>query len=376
MESMATERRTRSYVRTIPRFYLICLICTAAALSVILIACAVTWVLLAEYEDAQPKYVAAEAFETYFSPINYDKLLAEARYDAGLASDQAVREYLEAEIGGAELTWSVGSAGAQADVKYIVKAGRKQIASIGLTAAPETTKHGFQAYALSYVELELRPEAIPGGVITFRAPADCTVTLDGVELTEEQRTGSYLEPNALKYYPEGVSGLEYAVYSLPGLKELPREISVKNSLGGESEVSFDGETNAYFAGPAYSRELADEHGQFVVDAVEGYAAYMNRAPGSGLSKIRKYFDRSSDLYKAIQLAEKDLYINRAPYRNEFTDLEIGEFYAHSEDMFSCHISFTQVLLRTRETDYDAVDMYVFVHRTSSGWLIYEWHNNI
>ena len=374
MERMEPERQTRSYGRAIPRFYLICLICAAAALSVIFVACAVVRVLLAEYEGAQPKYVAAEAFETYFSPINYDRLLSEARYDAGFASDNAVREYLETEIGEEELTWSVGSAAGQ--IKYIVKAGRKLIGSIWLTTAPKTTEHGFQTYEFSYVELNLRPESLPGGVITFRAPADCTVTLDGVELTAEQRTGSYLEPNALKYYPKGVSGLEYAVYSLPDLKSLPREISVKNPSGGESEVSFDGETNTYFAGPAYSQELADEHGQFVVNAVEGYAAYMNRAPGSGLSKIRKYFDRSSDLYAAIQLAEKDLYINRAPYRNEFTDLEIGEFYAHSEDMFSCHISFTQVLLRTRETDYDAVDMYVFVHRTSSGWLVYEWHNNI
>ena len=371
---MAHGKRAQSRGRAIPRFYLICLICTAAALSVIFIACAVIRMLLAEYEGAQPKYVAEQAFETYFSPINYDKLLSEARYDAGLAADDAVREYLETEIGGSELTWSVGSAAGQ--IKYIVKAGRKLIGSIWLTAAPETTKHGFQTYEFSYVELNLRPESLPGGVITFRAPADCTVTLDGVELTAEQRTESYLEPHALKYYPEGVSGLEYAVYSLPDLKELPREISVKNPLGGESEVTFDRETNAYFAGPAYSQKLADEYGQFVVDAVEGYAAYMNRAPGSGLSKIRKYFDRSSDLYKAIQLAEKDLYINRAPYRNEFTDLEIGEFYAHSEDMFSCHISFTLVLLRTRETDYDPVDMYVFVHRTDSGWLIYEWHNNI
>lgn len=374
---MVIEKQIQSYGRrTIPRFYVIYLICVAAALAVILIACAVVRGLLAEYEDAQPKYVAAEAFETYFAPINYDRLLTEARYDAGFASDEAVREYLEGEIGEAELTWSVGSAGDQADVKYIVKAGRKQIGSIGLTAAPETTKHGFQSYVLSYVELDLRPEAIPGGVLTFTAPADYIVTLDGVALTAEQRTDSYLDPNALKHYPKGVSGIEYAVYTLPDLKTLPQEISVTNPFGGKSEVTFDRENSAYFAGPAYSQELADEHSKFVINAVEGYAAYMNRAPGSSLAKIQQYFDRTSDLYKAMQLAGLDLYINRAPYRNEFTDLEIGEFYAHSEDIFSCHISFTQVLLRTNQKDLDAIDMYVFVHRTSRGWLIYEWYNNI
>ena len=372
---MELDKRPPSYGRAIPRFYVIYLICVAAALSLILIACAVVRVRLAEYEDAQPKYVAEEAFETYFSPINYDRLLAEARYDAGFATGDAVREYLETEIGGAELTWSVGSSGGQADVKYIVKAGRKQIGSIGLTTAPETTKHGFRTYDLSYVELNLRPEAIPGGILTFAAPVDYVVTLDGVELTEEQRTDTYLDPDALEHYPDGVSGLEYAVYTLPGLKELPREISVKNPFGGESEVSFDREASAYVAGPAYSQELADKHSQFVTDAVTGYAAYMNRVPGFELPNIRKYFDQSSKLYKAIQLTTYDRWISPAS-AHEISDLEVGEFYAHSEDTFSCHISFTQVVQRQYQQSMDVIDMYVFVHRTNSGWRIYEWYNNV
>ena len=369
------EKKPRSYGRTIPRFYVIYLICVAAALSLIFIACAVVRARLAEYEDAQPKYVAEEAFQAYFSPINYDRLLAEARYDAGFASGDAVREYLETEIGGEELTWSVGSSGGQADVKYIVKAGRKQIGSIGLMTAPETTKHGFRSYALSYVELNLRPEAIPGGVLTFAAPADYTVTLDGVELTEEQRTGSYLDPDALEHYTDGVSGLEYAVYTLPDLKALPQEISVTNPFGGESEVSFDREASAYFAGPAYSRELAEEHSQFVIDAVTGYAAYMNRVPGYEFSNIRKYFDQSSKLYNAIQLTTYDRWIIPAS-AHEISDLEVGEFYAHSEDTFSCHISFTQVVQREYQQSMDVIDMYVFVHRTKNGWRVYEWYNNM
>ena len=374
MDSMMMEKQARPRGRTIPWFYLIYVICVALSLVGIFIARGVVQDRLAEYEDAQPKYVAEKVFETYFAPINYDKLLAEARYDAGFATDQAVREYLETEIGGAELTWSVGSAGGQADVKYIVKAGRKQIGSIGLVTAPVTTKHGFRTYDLSYVELNLRPEAIPGGVLTFAAPADYIVTLDGVELTAEQRTDSYLDPNTLKHYPDGVSGIEYAVYTLPDLKELPREISVKNPLGGEAEVSFDRETSTYLAGPAYSQELADEHSQFVIDAVTGYAAYMNRVPDYTLSVLGRYFDQSSALYNAIRLSGWDIYIVPAS-ECTVSDLEIGEFYAHSEDVFSCHISFIQVAHRAYQQNMDSIDMYVFLHRTSSGWRIYEWYNN-
>ena len=372
---MARGKRIQARSRAVSRFYLIYLICVLAALAAIFIACAAVRGLLAEYEGAQPKYVAAEAFETYFAPIDYDRLLSEARYDAGFASPEAVRDYLSGEVGGDELSWSIGSSGDPSEVKYIVKAGRKQIGSICLSAASEKTAHGFQTYRLSHVELSLSPAAIPGGVVTVLAPAACTVTVDGMELTAEQQTDTYVNTKALKYYPSGVSGIEYAVYALPGLRELPREVSVTGAFGGRSEVTFDPSDNTYTAGPAYSEELAAEYGPFVTEAVERYAAYMQRVPGNGFS-IRKYFDPDSALYQAISAASRDLWMVVVPTGNQFQNVEVGEFCAHGEDSISCHISFTQMVYRGGEDRPDVIDMYVFLRRTDSGWRIYEWYNNV
>ena len=372
---MEKGKQLKARGRGIPRFYLIYLICVAAALAMILIACAVVRGLLAEYEGAQPKYVAAEVFETYFDPIDYDRLLSEAQYDAGLASPEAVRDYLSSEVGQEELSWSIGSSSIPEELKYIVKAGRKQIGGITLTAAKKTS-HGFRTYDFSHVELALNPAAIPGGVVTISAPAVCTVTVDGIALTAEQQTDTYLDTKALKYYPSGVSGIEYAVYSLPELKELPREVSVTGASGGQSEVTFDPASSAYTAGPAYSEELAAEYGPFVTAAVEGYAAYMQRVPGTSFSGIRKYFDPDSGLYRAISAAGRDLWMVYTPIGNKFQNVEVGEFYAHGEDTISCHISFIQMVYRAGEDRPDVIDMYVFLHRTDSGWRIFEWYNNI
>lgn len=367
------EKQARS---GIPWFYLIYLIYVAAALAGILFACSVVRELLAEYESAQPKYVAEEAFETYFAPIDYDRLLSEARYDAGFASPEAVRDYLSGEVGQEELSWSIGSSSDPAELKYIVKAGRKLIGGISLTDGAEKTAHGFRTYALSHVELSLDPAAIPGGVVTISAPAACTVTVDGVALTADQQTDSYLDTKALKYYPRGVSGIEYAVYTLPGLKELPRELSVTGPFGGQSEVTFDPPSSAYMAGPAYSEDLAAEYGQFVIEAIEGYASYMQRVPDSSFGGIRKYFDPESGLYRAISAASRDLWMVHVPTGSKFENVEVGEFYAHGEDIISCHISLVQVTYRYGEDRPEAIDMYVFLRRTDSGWRIYEWYNNI
>ena len=369
-------KRVQPSSRVIPKFYLFYLIWVAATMAVILIACAAVRGLLAEYEGAQPKYLAGEVFAEYFTPIDYDRLLSEARYNAGLASAEAVREYLSGEVGQEELSWSIGSSGDPKELKYIVKAGRKQIGSIILTTASRKTPHGFRTYEFSHVELSLEPAAIPGGVLTVSAPADCTVTVDGVALTEQQRTDSYLDTKALKYYPSDVPGIEYAVYTLTELHELPREVSAADAFGGKCEVTFDPSANAYHAGPAYSEALAAEHGAFVTEAVEGYAAYMQRVPGSGFSKIRKYFDPDSSLYGAISAAGRDLWMVYAPTSSKFQDVEIGEFYAYGEDIISCHISFIQMVYREGRDRPDVIDMYVFLHRTDSGWRIYEWYNNV
>lgn len=361
--------------RRFPWFYRIYLFLLILAAAAIVLLCYKVRDLLAEYEGAQPKYVAAQAFESYFAPINYDKLLADASYDAGVADDRAVREYLAGEIGEEELSWAAGSSGDPSELRYIIKAGRKQIGAIGLTLSEKTTEHGFQTYEFSYVELALDPAAIPGAIITISAPANCTVTVDGLALTEEHQVGSYLDEKAMKHYLPGVTGLDYIVYQVPGLTALPEEVLVSDGAGGVAEVTFDPETNSYTAGPAYSEVLEEEFGQFVIDAVEHYAAFAQRVPGPTLTSLKQYYDANTDLYRTMVIVAADLWIIAVPSKNEFTNVEIGEFYAHSEDVISGHISFTQTLYRGNEDRFDIIDMYVFLHRTNNGWRIYQWYND-
>ncbi len=359
--------------RRLPRFYKIYFISLAVTVAVIAAACVVLRSLLREYEAAQPKYEAAAVFEEYFDPIDYDRLLGEAEYDAGLASGQAVREYLAGEVGQEELSWSLGSSGSADEVNYMVKAGRTQIGTICLTASGET-KHGFPTYALSRVELALNASSIPGGVVTVTAPAGCVVALDGVPVTREPDS-TFVREDALKFYPEGMTGLEYAVYELPDLTALPGEVTVTDPRGGVCEVRYDAQTNAYTAGPAYRTDLAEEYGAFVVRAVEGYAAYMQRVPGSGFARFRDCFDPDSSLYRAISDAASALWMVRQPTGNRFRDVQTGEFLDFGNGVISCHLSLVQELTRNGREWSDAVDMYLFLHETNGGMRIYQWYNN-
>ena len=103
----------------ISRFFAVYLAVTAAAVLIIVALLGVVSNRLAEYEAVQPKYVAADIFEKYFTrPLKYDELLAAATFERGEATDAEIVEYLTGEIGDSELSFSKGLSNEDGAVKY------------------------------------------------------------------------------------------------------------------------------------------------------------------------------------------------------------------------------------------------------------------
>lgn len=372
------KKRTKKDIHRSSHFWAIYFAVSAAALLIVVVALVVVSMRLAEYEAAQPKYVAAEVFARYFEPINYTDLLADAQYDAGDAEAGEIEEYLKEEIGDSALTYSIGSSNDSGEIKYIVKAGAKQLASINLRLSENETKHGFQTYEFSYVELHLNTDISVEPIeleAVVEAPASYSVMMDGVLLTEDFLTSNYIKTDIMPCYPPDITGVEYAVYTVTGLEELPKEIVVTDAEGQNAEVSFDENTNTYTSGVIYSQSLAEEYSEFVTTAMQGYAAYVQASKDVGLSDIKSYFDTESDLYADVVAAGGNRWMVLDWNGVDYENVNVGEFYAHTPEIFSCHISFAQVLHRTGREDYvDYVDVYVFLHLTEKGYKIFGWHN--
>ncbi|MCD7832364.1 MAG: hypothetical protein LUI01_08935 [Firmicutes bacterium] len=401
-----TQERQRKRRRGIPRFYLIYLISVAAAILLILCSLGYVNTLLEEYEAAQPIHLAESVFGEYFDPIDYEALLADAEYDAGEASAEELTAYLNEEIGEAELTFSKGTAANENEVKYIVKAGTARLAAINLSLSDAETKHGFDTYELASIELYISvtdvsvsnndEPAVTVTTYTVNAPTGYTVTVDGETLDESYIEGTYTESTLFSTLPSDISGLSYSVYKLTGMTEAPTSVTVESDEGVSSEVTYEEDTYTYTAYPAESPALEEAYSEFVVTAVENYAAYIEA--DKGVSSLRGYFDEDSDLYAAILEAGDARWMVTDHTGYDFEDVEIGEFYALTNSTFVCHISFVQVLYNNDDQWADELDMYVFLHvtgddtssddnassgdDTSSGddgdetvqYLIYEWYN--
>lgn len=374
----AIQRRARTIRLT--RFWKIYFASTGTALLLILIALGIVSGRLAEYEEVQPKYIAAEVFHQYFEPMDYTKLLADAQYDAGEADADEIRDYLAEEIGDSKLTYSIGSSGDPSEVRYLVKAGSKQLGAILLNVSDETTRHGFQTYEFSRVELYLNTSnadlnETANFDVTIHVPADYSVTVDGDTLSEEYATSTYLRTDLMQYYPPDVEGVEYMVYTLPEMGELPETVVVTAPDGADAEVEFEEETNTYLSGVVYSEELETEYGEFAVSALQKYSAYVQASETVGLGSLQAYFDVDSDAYADVVEAGRSRWMVMEWSGIDFEDVEVGEFYEYTPEIFSCRVSFAQVLHRSGQEDFiDYIDMYLFLHRTNAGYKIYEWYN--
>ena len=364
----------------IPLFYVIYLVVVVAVCVAVMYGLKVVRDRMAEYESAQPKYVAEEVFTRYFDPINYTALLADADYDAVDVSTDDLVDYLKSEIGGEQLTYSVGSSSDSNEIRYIVKAGSKQLAAIMLKTDSQMTEHGFKTYDFSRIELYLNMEAyleelakyleeLSRIVVTFDVPASYSVTVDGEPLTDEFLTDTYTRAYAINR-PEDVPEIEYAVYTINTLHELPEDIVVITPEGIPAQVSFDESTYTYTCSIVYNEALEAEYSEFVIDAIQKYAAFVHKVESPELDNIKSYFDTSSDTYADMVAARNDYYMVRAWTGIDFEEITVGEFYAYTPEIFSCHISLTQALHRYSLTYTDVIDMYVFLHLTKQGYKIY------
>lgn len=131
--------------------------------------------------------------------------------------------------------------------------------------------------------------------------------------------------------------------------KLPEKVTVMDSKGTQAEISFDESTSTYTAGIIYSKTLETEYTEFLTSAMKTNGAY-------------------------VQATGSEEWMVRTDSNNDIENLQIGEFYEYSADVFSCHISFTQVLHNRNEDYMDYIDRYVFLHRTDDGYKIYEWYN--
>lgn len=381
--------------RRFPVFWTCIAVCVIAVAVVLAFAIQSINDFLVEYESVQPKHVEAEVFEEYFKSIDYEKLLTAANRGNGddiskFETKENLINYLRSLHGDKDISYYSISTGAsvdktaeldvfnigqyfvdqfntKGDIKYIVKAGEDKIAEFVLGHSADDamiSERGFKKYELKSIELYFFPHES----VTVKLPTTSTLKINGIEvddaylvegIREEHFTNSRL--------PDNIEGITYVAYSIDGLYEVPK-IEVLDKYGDPTEIVYNKEANYYSADVNYNESLSAEYSDYVINAIEKYAAYM-QMDGSRAS-FRPYFDTDSQLWQNIISTENYFVWEHEGYT--FRNKKASEFYAYNDEMFSCRVTMTHLLHNTGKQDYvDYIDMTVYLHKVDGQYLIFD-----
>lgn len=336
-------------------------------LILLLAAAVVLWRFLAAYENTRPKHVAEKVFGNYFLSSNVGELASS--YTPELMTFhtvEAVNKGFEKSYDTERLGFTSVSSEGKTE-KYAVSFDNHRIAYFTLKEGDRSGGFGFKYYELANVEFFFgEPKAF-----TALLPKGCTLSVNGVTVSESYITEADIEDASCKYMPEGVEGKHYDKYSVSGLLFEP-EVTVKDGDGKLIETAYDAEEKCYTVPTVYSERLKSEHSDFAISAASAYTAYLSN--DASFSNVAGYLDRSSEIYKRIQSVTVTWVRDHSGYT--IYDQNTTEFCEYADGVFSCRVTLKERLTRHLYEDYiENVDLTLYIRQIGTKYYIYEIVNN-
>lgn len=351
-----------------PIFYTIYFLCIALFLLGLYTVLGIVREYLADYESAQPQYVAEKVFDELYKNSDYGALIDICPpQTTEFENKEAVARYLNEFTAGKEITYNSITTGLDSTRKYIVKANGVKFSAFTLTTGSETTPKGVPLYELDNVEIYTAGQQHASIV----APNGYTVLLNGSVLSDSYKTDYRKEHESCQRMPSGTDGIVYVGYDVDGLYYPPQSVQVINREGISVPVT-QKEDGSYYAEYIYSESLKEQYSEYVISAAKALAAYMQN--DGRFAAIGAYLDPDSNLYVNVKSSETYFVIDHSSY--SFEDVKTSEFYAYDDNTFSCRVSFTHVLKRSGSKDYrDYLDMTFYLRKVDDTYLIYDRFNH-
>lgn len=354
----------------------------ALAVALVLIVAGTLWLrgVLEDYESAQPKYVAQEV-AGMFERSDYESIYAvdtSAAQFTGTDRDLYLKSLSDMAAGKA-VAWEETYTADPQEHSYSVTLDGQRFATFTLVPSGESTPRGNALWKLGSVttlvqlrqpepEPESEPEEEPQPqqmyMCRITAPMEYTVIVDGVSLSSENSQVNPKELFEAGFLPEGVVNppmTEY-LYDSPTLtpeiravdaggNEMP-VVAEDRELTWTCQLEQDENYRQQYASAAWS--LAQKVAKFISGDAGKKSIQKICAKGSPADEI---FD---NLYNRYTTPHDGI-----SFRNE----QITEFYALSEDCFTCHVSF-DVVLDTKQGESVDSTAYTFcvIRQGNSGKL--------
>ena len=354
---MAKKRGRKSLLNS--RFYQIYFIVVAIALVGIFVGMFYLHGMLAEYESAQPDYVA-EPVAQLFERGDFDALYAYDDTAASIADGDPAfyTERMRALTAGRSVTWRESVSMSDDEKLYKVLLDGEKFAEITLRKTGETTRHGTPLWQLAKVHtlVELatpaptpEPTPVPATPVPTAEPAPaaayaCSVTvpegwqvvLGNQPLTEDNASVTRTPSAAASLIPDNVPDRALVQYQFSSPTDHPALLIVDSN--GEWITPPDSDTLTWSYGWPEDTQLSELYGEDVLGMAKRFIQYSTKrlsqdsllrscAKGSPARDKIKNFDMSYGL---------------TPKSDSYEDVVMSNFCRYSDGCFTCTISMNYV----------------------------------
>lgn len=374
----ASPRRRRGRKKSIlrSRFYQVYFI--LVILCVLGIALGANYLngVLADYESAQPKYVARQAA----------RLFERGDYEAIFGLDTSMRDVpeedrayyigqLEALAAGREVSWSEAYSGNEDERRYRVSLDGEKFAEFTLVPSGAQTKRGSRLWTLGSVttfvrieepqiaEPEPTPTPVPTIACSITVPSSFTVTADGrtLDANDVVEDGIPIVPAGM--LPSDVTAPAMVRYAFPSESGAP-DIRVTDWQGNAQTPMQDSE-HSWRCDLPQNPELEALYGESALEVAKRIAKYSTREASQ--DSVLKKCAKGSPAYESIKSFDSSL--GKKPKSSTFENVVVSDFYLYSEDCFSCRVSFDYIPRFGKESKtYPTAYTLYFVRQGDSGKL--------
>jgi len=206
--------------------------------------------------------------------------------------------------------------------------------------------------------------------VKVAAPADAVITINGIELSEEDVPQALVSPELLKGLEKySGSAPAFVIYEVNGLLKTP-EIAAKDASGQElvSRKGLDGEV---IFGLPDNENLIKEHTQLITDFIKTYVSFSTNEgdnASENFSRLSKRLLPNTETYKRIKNSIEGIsWVTDGAI--EYRKLAIDDIILCGKDCFVCRVSLgITVTADGNVRDNDSIYTLVFV-RSSGVWLV-------
>ena len=336
----------------------------SALLGLLVIAAFVLWSILGAYETTRPKHMAEEVFNKYFATLDFAGFMKAVSPDYSLfESAESINGSAKEKFDPSTLEFFEVTSSNEGEKQYAVVVDNKRIAYYSFKVSEKKAKYGFNYYELASGEMF----AAPYGNAAIRVPEGYTLKLNGTTVGEAYVTATGVKSDSCDYVTEPAKPIYYTEYTIGGLFAEP-DITVEAPDGTTVGVGFNESEKVYTAAVKYDEKLENEQSEYVIDAVTAYTAYMSK--DGSFDKIAGYLDKKTSIYEKVRKSEVVWVRDHSSYK--ITDKNASEFYAYSDDVFSCRVTMKETLTRPGYDNYvENIDVILYLHRSNGKFLIYD-----